>query len=173
MTNSVLEAYKEAQQKKLKEIAEDVIKYQNFKNSIAVEKMRATHLAKSSRYNYIACGRHYLKTGQRYRNVVGGNFYNYLQDALDRHVQPLVPSFDEKLRVIKKNYTKKEAKPPITKIIETNKKLTTNIEYGIKINDKIVLETNEDRARAFLKGIKFLSPNVDAKLITVELTEVK
>ena len=45
----------------------------------------------------------------------------------------------------------------------------------IKINDKIVLETNEDRARAFLRGVKFLnkSDNTDIKLVTVEIQEIK
>ena len=170
MITIMSEALKTAQQEKIKKVAETIFKYQKFKNSIIVEKI-GNSLAKSSKLNYITCARHYIKTGEKYKKVVGNNFYKYLQECIDKHVQPLTPSFDEKLQKTKRKYTKKESKPPIIKVIP--KKVTTNIEWGIKINDKIVLETNEDRARAFLRGIKFLNNNCEAKLVTIELMEVE
>ena len=171
MTTNISQAMKEAQQEKIKKVAEIILKYQKFKNSIIVEKM-GDCLAKSSKLNYITCGRHYLKTGEKYKNVVGNNFYIYLQNALDKHIQPLTPSFDEKLKITKRDYTKKEAILPITKIINSNKKITTNIEYGIKINDKIILQKNEEMAKAFLNGIKFLNPETEAKVVAVEISNI-
>ena len=80
-------------------------------------------------------------------------------------------SGDEKLKEVKRTYTTKEAKPPIVKIVP--KKVTTNIEWGVKINDKVVLEKNEERARGFLKGIRFLNNTCEARLVTVEIQEIK
>jgi len=172
MATSITQAMKEAQQEKIRKTAEIIIKYQKFKNSIIAEKIGGT-LTKSSKLNYISCARYFLRTGQKYKNICGSSFYKYLQECIDKHVQPLTPSSDEKLKEMKRVYTKKETKLPITNIIP--KKISTKIEWGIKINDKIVLETNEDRARAFLRGVKFLnkSDNTDIKLVTVEIQEIK
>ena len=172
MTNSIQQAMKEAQQEKIRKVAETILKYQKFKNSIIIEKIGDT-LAKSTKLNYITCARHYLKTGLTYKNVVGGNFYKYLQEYIDKHVQPLTPSFEDRLQETKRTYTKKEAKLSITNIVP--KKISAKIEWGIKVNDKIVLEQNEDRARAFLRGVKFLnnSNSTDIKLVTVEIVEIK
>ena len=170
MTTSISQAVKEAQQEKIKKTAEIIVKYQKFKNSIITEKI-GDILAKSTKLNYITCGRYYIKTGLKYKNVVGSNFYKYLQECMDRHVQPLTPSFEDKLREVKRTYTRKEAKLPITKVVP--KKISTNIEWGVKINDKVVLEKNEERARGFLKGIRFLNNTCEAKLVTVEIQEVK
>lgn len=170
MTDSIQQAMKEAQQEKIRKVAETILKYQKFKNSIIIEKI-GDILAKSTKLNYITCARHYLKTGLTYKNVVGSNFYKYLQECIDKHVQPLTPSFEDRLQETKRVYTKKESKPPIVRVIP--KKITTNIEWGIKINDKVVLETNEERARGFLKGIRFLNNTCEAKLVTVEIQEIK
>lgn len=171
-STTVLQAMKEAQQEKIRKTAEIIIKYQKFKNSIIAEKIGGT-LTKSSKMNYITCARHFLRTGQKYKNICGNSFYKYLQECIDKHIQPLTPSFEDKLRETKRIYTKKETNLPITNTIP--KKISAKIEWGIKINDKIVLETNEDRARAFLKGIKFLNKNnnTDIKLVTLEIQEIK
>ena len=166
-------AFQEARKQKLKKVAEDIVKYQNFQASIACEKMN-TNLAKSTKMNYITCGRYYIKTGNKYKgNVVGNNFYLYLQEAIDKHIQPLTPAFNERKREIKKDYTKKASTPPIKKIIEQKGDLTTKIEYGIKTENKVILELDENNARAFLRGLKFLKSDINAKLVTVELTEIE
>ena len=170
-TTTIKEAYKEAKEKQLREIAEDIIKYQNFRFKIATDKLRAKSLTQSSKSNYVNCGRRYLAEGTKSR-ICSQRFYTYIQEALDKHVQPLVPSFEERKKETKRNYTKKEAKPPITKIIK-DEKLTTNIEYGVKLDDKIMVQKSEDEARAFINGIKFLNPNAIVKLVTIELTEVE
>ena len=163
-------AFKQAQEQKIKKVAETIVKYQKFKNSIIIDKI-GDGLAKSTKANYITCARHFLVTGEKYKNIVGNNFYKYLQECINKCVQPLTPSFDEKLRETKRKYTSKNVNPPITKILP--KKITSKIEYGIKFEDRIVLEVSEDRAKAFLKGIKFLNNNYNAKLVTVELTEIE
>ena len=169
-TTTVLQAMKEAQQEKIRKTAEIIIKYQKFKNSIIAEKIGGT-LTKSSKLNYISCARYFLRTGQKYKNICGSSFYKYLQECIDKHVQPLTPSFEDKLRETKRTYTKKESKPPVTKIVPT--KVTTNIEWGIRIDDKIIIEKDENMARAFLKGVRFFNNDCDAKLITIEIQEIE
>ena len=167
---TVTQALKEAKQKQIKETAEIIFKYQKFKNNIILEKL-GNNLAESSKRNYITCARYYIKTGLTYKNVVGSSFYKYLQECTDKCMQPLIPSFEDRLREVKRNYTKKEAKPPITKIIP--KQITSDIEYAIRLNNNIILQNSEQEARGFLNGIKYLEPNITAKIITVEIQEVK
>ena len=58
-------AYRKAKEEKIYEIAEDVVKYQNFKFGIAVSKIRNKTLTTSSKNNYTNCGRKYIKDGTK------------------------------------------------------------------------------------------------------------
>lgn len=99
--------------------------------------------------------------------------YEALDKVMEQHIQPLRPNLAEKKKTYKRDYTKKEITPPVARNEVLNKPLTAKIEYGVRINDNIVLQKTEEEARAFLRGINFLNPNNPiAKIVTVELGEV-
>lgn len=149
-------------------IAEDVIRYQNFKAQIAVRYMRGS-ASPTTKKNYLTAGRHYITTKEQYKTLnVGKEFYTALEEMLNKHIQPLIPKENEKARLLgprKPNYTKKEAKVPITQIIP--KKITSDFEYGVRYGKIIYLHDNDIMAKIFLDGIKATGNN--AEIVSVEV----
>lgn len=77
-------------------IAEDVIKYQNFKVDIAIKNIRG-NASDMTKKNYVISGRHYLRTHTPYNNGnVGKGLYSALDEMLSKHIQPLTPKENEK-----------------------------------------------------------------------------
>lgn len=152
-------------------MAEDVIKYQNYKVEIAVDKMRG-NATYSNKKNYFMHGRNYLETEKK-SSIICQKFYSILDDCVARCVQPLTPSESER-RMIKTRtkkdttkYQKKDAVLPISKIEVLNKPITGTFEYGIKIGKIIYLQDSETEANGFLNGIKAM--NGEGKLVRVEI----
>jgi len=162
---------KDLRKKQWGEIAEDLIKYQNFKTNIAIKHMRC-NVSDTTKKNYITSARYYLRTGKRYStNNVGTALFNALDEALKKHVQPLTPKQSEQLKMLplrKPNYTKKDAKVPIAQMIP--QKIISNFEYGVRYNDIIYLMGNEEEANIFIKGI--MATGNSAKIVSVEIGEV-
>lgn len=159
--------------KKWRQIAEDVIKYQDFKIGLAAERMRG-NLSHATKRNYVINGRYYLKTGKKYsKHFQSSSLFKYIDMVKDEHLQPLTPKSDEALRVIlprKKNYAKKEAIPPISQMDIIKNPICAKIEYGVKYNDMIYLMENEKFAQVFVKGIK--ATGNEAKIVSVEIGEI-
>ena len=175
MSTTVKEALNDLKLKRFENIAEIIIKYQNYKTDIAISKMDNS-LGKSTRINYLMYGIRYLKTGYR-SNIIPTNLYNFLDKCIEKHIQPLRPSEAEKKRQIKRDYTKKENNPPITRLKMVQKRVTEKFVYGVKVNENIVLQKSETEAKAFLRGIRFLnnnnSDNNEIKLVAVTMSIVE
>lgn len=177
MSTTMKEALDNLKQKRFDGIAETIVKYQNYKNSIAISKMDNS-LGKSTRTNYLIYGIRYLKTGYK-SDIVPKSLYIGLDKCLKNCTMPLRPSNSERKQTRKEyDYTKKENKPPVARLKMVNKSLTEKFTYGVKVNDNIVLQKSEIEAKAFLRGIKFLNNNNDnnnneIKLVAVTISEVE
>ena len=156
--------------KRFNDIAETIIKYQNYKTDIAVSKMDNS-LGKSTRLNYLMYGIRYLKTGYK-SCIVPSSLYKALDNCVEKHIQPLRPSADEAKRIYNRDYTRKENKPPVARLKMVQKPVTEKFTYGIKIGDKIALQKSEAEAKAFLNGVKFVDNTLDIKLVSVNWDEV-
>lgn len=152
-------------------LAEIIIKYQNFKSAVILNKMQNMDIKEATKLQYITAGIKYIryrKKDKKFSDV----YYKKIQELLDKHMQPLVPKENEKRSNIQKIYQQKETILPIQNIIKSIKQ-TTTIEYGIKIEDKILLCIDEIEARSFIKAIKFINSNCEAKIVTLEINDYK
>lgn len=159
--------------KKWREIAEDIIKYQDFKTAIAIKRMRGK-VSDTTKKNYITSGRHFLRTGEQYSTCnVGVSLFKWLEIVKKEHLQPLTPKDNERgkeMKPRKKDYTRKDAKVPIAELDIIKKPVSSKFEYGVKYGDVIYLAKNEDYAEVFLKGVTATGNN--AKIVSVEIGEV-
>lgn len=173
MSGTMKEALDDLKQKRFDNIAETIVKYQNYKNSIAISKMDNS-LGKSTRTNYLIYGIRYIRTGYK-SDIVPKSLYLGLDKCLKNCISPLRPSNSEKKQAHKEyDYTKKENKPPVSRLKMVQKPVTEKFTYGIKIGDKIVLQKSELEAKAFLNGAKFVdnANTLDIKLVSVNWDEV-
>lgn len=155
-------------EKQLKNIATWIIKYQNFQINVALEKIQTDFCSKLTLKNYLVRGLKYLKTKEK-TSGVNAALYDYIEQELEKHTQPLRPSFSEQKHKYKKDYTKKDITPPVVgtlKRIKSN--IITNFEYGIRLGNDIKILDSEDMAKGFLQGLNFCG-NYEGKMVSVEV----
>ena len=171
---STLETLKnDLKEKAIRDFAYNIVKYQKFNTKIAVSKFEHSY-SKITACNYFDAGLKYLRTGNTFKANYNKHLYTYIDEAVAKHIQPLIPSMKEERQLKKGYYARKENNPPITKLAVVNKPLTAKINYGVQINDNIVLCKTEDEARAFLRGMRFLSRKDElGKVVTLEIGEVE
>ena len=157
------------QEKQLRDIAKWIVKYQNFKLNIALEKIDTDFCSKLTLKNYLVRGLRYLKTGKKTSGVKTA-LYDFLEEELEKHTQPLRPTFSEQKQAYRRDYTKKENIPPIVPVTlkKVQKPLIANFEYGIRIENDIKIFKNEDMANGFLQGLNFCGNN-EGRLVSVEV----
>ena len=172
--NSTLETLKDdLKEKAIKDFAYNIVKYQKFITKVAVGKFEHAY-SKTTACNYFDAGLKYLRTGNTFNANYNKKLYTYIDEAVANHVQPLIPKKDEERQIKKGYYARKENNPPITKLAVVKKPLTAKISYGVQINDNIVVCKTEDEARAFLRGMRFLSRKDEVgKLVTLEIEEIE
>ena len=157
--------------KKAYDIALVIRKYQDFKTSIAAEKLDSS-LSKGTRTNYVMGGVSSIKTGKKHP-CVPSSVYSALDKVIKDCVQPLRPAEEDKKRVYKRDYKKKDVTPPVARLDIVKRPLTAKVTYGIRIEDSVKCVDSYDEAVGFLKGMRYLG-NKSAKLVSFEaLEEVK
>ena len=156
---------KEMDQKKMYDVATVIRKYQDYKVSIAVEKLSNT-LSLATKKNYLSAGTSYIKTGKK-QNCIPTGLYRALDKVLEECVQPLRPSNEEKRREWKRDFTKKDNIPPVARMKAVKNPITVKIKYGVKVEDSVRLLTSYDEAAGFLKGLKYMG-NTLGKLVSFE-----
>ena len=165
---SRLETLKEdLRAKQLRDIAIWIVKYQKFKMNIALDKLDTDFCRKKKKKNYFVRGLKYLRTKEK-SSGVNSVLYDFIEEEIQKHTQPLRPNFSEQKREYKRDYTKKDAKPPIVALKAVQKPLTANFEYGIRIGNDIKILESEDIAKGFIQGLKFAGNN-NAILVGVEV----
>ena len=82
-------------EKKFMDVAIDIVKYQNYKTSAIMPKIKHEDFNSSTLVNYVNCGITYIKTGAR-KQPAPKFLYDCIDKAVEKCVQPLRPSTEEK-----------------------------------------------------------------------------
>lgn len=152
----------------IKNRAIEIVRYQNFKSKIALEKMNCT-MPKI----VFDSGVSYVRKGKINKQVMSKKMLEALDNCVKTCVQPLTPSFEER-RIFRKNeFQKKDVTPPASKLEIVNKLVTSKFEYGVKIGDCIKMLDSEKEAKAFIQGAKFVDHEIEWKLVEMELNIVE
>lgn len=130
---------------RLMQFGENLVKYQNFKTNSVIAKIDNAGFSKGTLVSYINSGINYIKTGKKFSQY--GDFYKYIDIALKKCVQPLVPS--EKDRRLSRLHKK-----PINKKTENLIGIVEKIEiidtkYAVQMGDNIRLQKSIDCAKSF------------------------
>lgn len=78
---------------RIRELATVIVKYQNFKTCIIMAKAAYLGYARGSLGAYIQFGLEYLNEGLR--NKKGGKLFDFIDEVLAKHIQPLTPAINE------------------------------------------------------------------------------
>lgn len=145
--------------------AKEIVRYQNFRSKIALEKMSCT-MPKMT----FDAGVVYLKRGTINKAGLSSRLKDEIDKCVENYVQPLTPNPSERRRRYNRNYQKKDAQPPICKIEVVKKPVTSTFNYGIKVGDCIKMVDSEKEAKAFIRGMRFMEPHAEAVLVEIELS---
>lgn len=149
-----------------------VIKYQNFKTRIAVEKIGngITSLVFNS-------GVSYVKYGKIYTHVMTNLMKECLDECIAKCIQPLTPKEEERRENKKgagRRCTSKNIQPPIARLEVLQQPIAETFEYGVKIGNTIRLLKSESEANVFMDAINLANYQIQAdKQMKCKLVEVK
>lgn len=171
MTRVTLENLSEEVRKnRLRNLAINIVKYQNFKTSAVINKIDNCGYTKSSLMSYINFGINYIKTSFRERR--GGSIYDYIDEALAKHIQPLTPTAEEH-RVQKRGGKRKKHKgddiTPVEKVlkeIEQKTSIPKNLKYAVKMDKNLRIMDSIEEAKAFQDGLTFMG-NINTELVKI------
>ena len=164
------QAFKRLNEKRIEKLAVQIVKYQKFSTRAIFEKIDTSFLSKETAKVYINAGISYIKAGTRYK-AVPAVLFQFIDDAIANCVQPLRPAFGEARRETNRVYKRKEAVLPVNKvvknIVEDKQEITSKFDYGIKIDNRIILFKSEDEMEQFIKNLRFINPETELKAVTV------
>lgn len=148
--------------------AEIIVKYQKFTTNKVLEKVKEQNLLykKATAINYINYGIAYILYGTKHY-AVPKKIYNAIDECIANHIQPLTPNEKDKRRTYTKQYQKKDAVLPVQKLPEVKAKLTEKFEYGVRIENRIILFSTENGMNEFVKNIKFINPETHIQAVEV------
>lgn len=155
----------------LRDFAINIVKYQNFKTKNALSKFEYK-LNETTAANYFGAGVIYVKTKKKNKQVCK-KLYNYIDKAIENCVQPLRPSEEDKRRIFKNTYTKKDIVIPAQQAVlelTKNQSITERFEYGVRIGDTVKVFSTSNDAKLFLDGIVFAGQK--AKIVSITPMEV-
>ena len=161
--------YKKVQENRLRNLAINIVKYQNFKTSVIIKKIDNAGYSKASLLGYINNGISYIKTGKKIKQI--GVLCNYIDEAKANCIQALTPREDEK-RLEK---PRKQKNIPVQNVL---KKLSQEVfptkqkSLAVKVNDTIIIQSSEEEANGFIKGIKFMDRNLNVSIINISYEEI-
>lgn len=160
---------------RLKNLAINIVKYQNFKTNCIISKIENAGCTKNTLLTYINCGIIYLQSNKKY-NKIPKQIYEYIDEALNKHIQPLTPKESEK-RQARIGCNRKPICKPSTSLSGLNafnlpKQITETFDYGVKVGNNIRIFDSEKDAKSFCDSFKFFS-NESIKLIEIKFSEVK
>lgn len=150
----------------LKDFAYNIIKYQNFQTNKAVKKIEA-NLKTTTKALYFNSGVRYIKTGIK-NPTVNKKVFEYIDLGMKECLQPLTPSENDKRRVFKNTYHKKDVKLPVQETLKklSCNKLTERFEYGVRYDDTIKIFSSSHDAKMFLNGIRFVGKQ--GRLVSIQ-----
>ena len=160
------------QENRLRNLARNIIQYQHFKTNVILKKIDNAGYSQSTLRFYIDKGIGYIKTGKKIRQL--GSLCEYLDECMNKHIQPLTPKNEEKRIEFNRTYRNNDVLPvqrvlqKITQntIIDTNKNI-----YAVKMGKNIRLQESIEEAKGFLDGLSFIG-NTNASIIQLTYKEV-
>lgn len=169
-------ALDEMNEKRLLKLGEQIVKYQKFNTKAMLEKIDTNFLSDSTAKVYFNAGISYIKAGTKYR-AVPSLLFQAIDKAKENCIQPLRPAQGEERRETNRVYTRKSAILPVNKvvekIVEDKAKYISKFEYGIKIDNKIMIFTSKKEAEHFIDCMMYLTEAGKAELVTVDYDVVK
>lgn len=166
MTTTLDNLTVKVRENRLKNLAMNVVQYQNFQTNAIVNKIDNAGYSNASLKFYIDKGIGYIKTGTRYKGLDG--FCNYIDEHIKNHIQPLTPKESEKRRNIVRKDKVVKIESPVVKVLENiNKKKTAFI---VKFNNNALLYEGKDEAEAFKQGLYFAG--ISANIVEIKYEEV-
>lgn len=123
VTTTLTDLPKTLEDKKLQDFTKEIVRYQNFQTKAALEKISFDY-EKPKAYNLFNAGVSYIKNNKKYP-IYKNKFYNLIDEAISKCIQPLTPAEAEKRIVHKKRYTRADVIPPVAKLDSVHKPLTS------------------------------------------------
>ena len=163
----------EIKNKKLRDFALAIVKYQNFKTNVALPKINYD-CSDNTKMSYFNCGISYLKTGVMHKGIPS-KLYEYIDEFKKQCVQPLTPSILEQ-RQEKKARNKAaglSAIPPVARLDIVKMPLIEHFEYALKCNNQFLLCRSKDFAEGYLEALKDKGENADNyKIVAVTVSDL-
>lgn len=157
---------------RMRNLAINIVKYQDFKTSAIIPKIDNCGYAQGALSSYIGFGICYIKKGTK--NKKAGNIYNYIDEALKNHVQPLVPSESERRRVAGVQTSRKvKDVSQVQKVLDGlyTKASKTQTHIAVQISDYLSIVDNQEEANGFNKCLEFLGKQA-GKVVKITIEEV-
>lgn len=161
----------------VKQKAIEIVKYQNFKTRIALQRMNV----KMARQIFdSAVG--YIRYKTWNKTIVTKSLKEAIDECIAEHIQPLTPKEEEKRQLYarrsevqklireSKKYQSKDSVPPIAKLEIVKQPVVENFEYGVKQGDNIRLFKTETEAQFFINNASFFLKE-PLKLVEVTVNE--
>ena len=142
-------------QNRLKNLAINIVKYQNFKTSVILKTIDNAGYSKHTLITYINSGITYVKGGNRLNKC--GNIYKYIDEAIKNCVQPLIPAFNEKREFSKSKFKNKNIEIPVQKVLKKIKSDAKQLQYAVKIENCLNIVENNDEAIGFNKCLAYMN----------------
>lgn len=166
------QAIKKLEKDSLETCAKLIVKYQKFRTDKVYKKFLEQDSimpSKSTAINYINYGISYIKYGKKVYSI-RKEFYDCIDKCIAEHIQPLTPSPMDARRELVRKYEKKETVLPVQKTVQKiiqKEEITSKFDYGIKIDNRIILFKSEDEMEQFIKNLRFINPETELKAVTV------
>lgn len=170
---------KRIEENRQRQFGENMVKYQNFKTSVIRDRIDHAGFKEKTLDCYINSCIAYIKTGKKFAQY--GKIYDYVDEALARHVQPLTPKEEDRRRILPPRSSKrvtscieKDKVPPVVNVLNQIKEINKPVyeeRFGVITEDRVILMENEDKARDFQKSFKLLSNN-DIDVIEIKIRKI-
>lgn len=174
-------------------VTEQLYKYQNYKGTIAAQKIKTDRYMPTSVIALHSLLRRYLTTGEKDLKRTNPLFYQTIDELKQKCYTPLTPSLSEQAKVYtsKTRTTKNKCKVIKTESnqinnlnnIQNNNKINISSEtldkirknesyIGVQIKDAIKLFNNEDTLSGFISAFSFMENPPQYKKVKVVITEL-
>ena len=161
----------EIRKNRLKNLAINIVKYQNFSTNSIVSKIDNAGYPETTLRFYIDKGIAYIKNGSACRQL--GSFTQYLDECIEQYIQPLTPKETERRRQVFRK-SKCSATPnsnPVQRVLNKIAKEAKPYSFAVQMEHNIRLYDSIEEAKAFKDGLSFMG-NISAKIIKVVCEEI-
>lgn len=153
---------------RLRNLAKNVVQYQDFKTKAIIRKIDNAGYSESTLRFYIDKGISYIKNGKRHREL--GNFTEYIDEYINKCIQPLTPSKYDKRKFIARNFpiTETTCTPNSPVQMVLNKLNNKNYKIAVQTGNLLCMVDGEDQANGFMQCLQVFNKEGQIVRIIVE-----